>query len=538
MKKFIVITVASLFSGYSFANELQMLEPRKISNLPVVNSTIEKPDVYDENYKHRGQPKVTPASIEKEKAKSKEPINILSSLDVTQNGDRCAALNNTSSKDALDLFSVVNLAMCNDYSVRDFWLQLRQYELIEKDSYSAYYPQVSVVTNYGHASSKYRYPAESMKYKEDVKTEGSKNSLTNQVELNWLLYDFGKREANVKKAKGDYLANKMLVRSELQDVVLKTAQKYFSVLASKSYLRAAKNNENSARENYEVSRAKRSGGVGVLSDELQARNSYLSYQYNRTTYERELKNAMGELANTIGYPISSEIKLKDSDLEVPAKFTMKNVDELMEKALIQHPKLLAAKQQILSSEATLNSAKSDMLPTIYFSGSANLEELKSRKNSTNISGYKNDIYSYDRMSGSNLGLTIRIPLFSGFSKYHQVLNAKNALDVAKNRYKLQEKEIMLYVWKAYQNLKTATENVKVAKTLLANAKQAHSLSTGRYQSGVGSILELLNTQGNLSQAEIQNVEASVEWHIARLTLISGLGQLDLGAVKEESIVSK
>lgn len=529
MKKLLVTVVASLCSISVEASELKMLEPRSISNTPTDAPALDNKKQTEVKYKYRGQ------SVN-DKPKQRGPMDILASLDQTQNQDRCATINNAEIGGALDLYQVIDKAMCNDPTVREYWLQLKQYEIAKKDSYAGYYPQVSISSGYSRGTQSYRYPTDVV----DVVTEGQKNSLTNQIELNWLLYDFGKREANVRKTKVEYLANKMLVRAELQDVLLKTAQKYFNVLAAKSYLKAAKSNESSAYQNYEISNAKRSGGIGVLSDELQAKNSYISYQYSRARSEAELKNAMGELANTIGYPITQTIKLKDIELEVPDKFSMENVDVLMDKALVQHPKLLAAKQQIIASQENLSSTRSGMLPTIYFSASGSLEDLSNRKNTTTPSSASgtSGVYSYDQLRGSNVGINIRIPLFSGFNQYNQVLNAKNSLDLIKTRYQTQEKEIMLYVWKAYQNLSSATEKVKIAKNLLTNARQAQSLASGRYQSGVGSILELLNTQGNLSQAEVYNVEAAVEWHISRLSLIAGLGQLDLAAVADKSLLAK
>ena len=57
------------------------------------------------------------------------------------------------------------------------------------------------------------------------------------------------------------------------------------------------------------------------------------------------------------------------------------------------------------------------------------------------------------------------------------------------------------------------------------------ISQGRYKGGVGNILELLNAQSALANAEQQQIQAQSNWRIARLQLVASLGRLGVWAIK-------
>lgn len=113
-----------------------------------------------------------------------------------------------------------------------------------------------------------------------------------------------------------------------------------------------------------------------------------------------------------------------------------------------------------------------------------------------------------------MGVNVKVPIFSGFSQYNAVKSAQNRLEQSKNQYAQSKQDIALQVWQTYQSLSTTQSNLKNVSDLVASSRRAYEIARGRYQSGVGSILELLNTQNDLSQAQIDNVNSMVEWHLS------------------------
>ncbi len=87
-------------------------------------------------------------------------------------------------------------------------------------------------------------------------------------------------------------------------------------------------------------------------------------------------------------------------------------------------------------------------------------------------------------------------------------------------------QIALDVWKAYQNLTTATQSLQATADLLASAEQSERVALGRYKAGVGTVLDLLSAQSALASARLQRIQAGLDWYVFRATLAQAMGALD------------
>lgn len=418
-------------------------------------------------------------------------------------------LSGTGNGQQLSFYHVVALAICNNPKARETWLTLYQYQIARDKSYAGYMPTIDANSTFNHS--------ENRTYVSGQTINTDKESWTNTLELSWLLFDFGQREAGVDKAKSELQAIELLSQASLQDIVLDAAQKYFAVIAAQAYLDAARDIELIAYKSLQVTQGKHASGIGELADELQAKNAALSSTNYRIQAEGDLNIAMGSLASVLGKDITKNIRFENS-LNVPSKLSLKNINAMIEKALNQHPQLLAAKEQITTSEKALSQAQRGLLPSVYLTSRMGNDRPKYGP------GYENDeLY---------VGLNVKIPIFSGFSQYNAIRSAHNQLEVSKNQLQQTKQEVALNVWKTYQRLSTAQNNLENMHELVNSSRRAYEIARGRYQSGVGSILELLNTQNNLSEAEMNNVNMLVDWHLARLGLASSLGQLNISTLEQ------
>ncbi|GKX54595.1 protein CyaE [Leminorella grimontii] len=429
-----------------------------------------------------------------------------------ENVERDICIDGTAQKGVLSFYDVVVLAMCNNPKAKATWLNLHYYQIEKDKSYAGYMPTVDGLSTFGHQETKTHYPQTTL----DSTTENWKNTL----ELSWLLFDFGQREAGVDRAKSELSAMEFMTQSDLQDVVLDAAQKYFAVIAAQAYLDAARDIELIAYKSLQVTQGKREAGVGVLADELQAKNAALSSTNYRIQAEGDVRNAMGALASIIGLDITKNITFQKG-LTVPSERSLADIQRLIDKALNQHPYLLSVKEQIAVSEKELAIAQRGFLPSVYLTSRWGDSEAK-----------YGPTYNTDEFY---MGVSVKVPIFSGFSQYNAVRSAQNKLERSKNQYAQSRRDIALQVWQTYQSLSTTQSNLKNMSDLVASSRRAYDIARGRYQSGVGSILELLNTQNDLSEAEMDNVNSMVEWHLSRLRLAASLGQLDVTAVKDSPL---
>jgi outer membrane protein len=108
---------------------------------------------------------------------------------------------------------------------------------------------------------------------------------------------------------------------------------------------------------------------------------------------------------------------------------------------------------------------------------------------------------------------------------YQVRQTEAQLEHQQDELDDARQQVGLEVWNSYQAVQTSTSTVKDSATLLDIARRSFVAAQHRYQAGVGNILELLNAQTALANAQQQRVQALADWRAARLRLAGSLGQL-------------
>ena len=223
---------------------------------------------------------------------------------------------------------------------------------------------------------------------------------------------------------------------------------------------------------------------------------------------------MGALANIMGLKPHESMQFEPPSLTGPVMEREKDVQELIELAKASRPDLAAAEAQVKASEAGILQAQSSSLPTLSFVG--NYTYFKTVDVST--------------ISSWAVGVQVAVPLFTGFNNTYQIKSAEEQVEAqAANRDKL-EQAIAQEVWKAYYTLAASRENLQNTQELLDSALKAEEVALGRYEEGVGNIVELLNSESNLANARFQYVQAHYNWRIGKAQLAQALGRLDMGDV--------
>jgi outer membrane protein len=126
----------------------------------------------------------------------------------------------------------------------------------------------------------------------------------------------------------------------------------------------------------------------------------------------------------------------------------------------------------------------------------------------------------------NAGLALNWPLFDGLRANAQVQSARAQLagaaadrDILRQAIRVQVEQARLDVVGAKAVLEASDEAQNAARERLA-------LAEGRYEAGVGSIIELSDAQLALTQAEAQRVQAEFALSSARAALMRAVGSVD------------
>ena len=192
----------------------------------------------------------------------------------------------------------------------------------------------------------------------------------------------------------------------------------------------------------------------------------------------------------------------------------RDVAKLIDEARKNRPDLLAAEARIKAARANVTAEKASGMPSFSLTGALNY-------NDTTVS---------DPFRSSVIGITLSVPLFTGYNTTYRIRSAQEQVTSRIAQRDLLSQQIALDVWKAYQSLITETQSLKSSADLVASAAESERVALGRYKAGAGNILDVLTAQNALASARQQNVQALYGWYIAKATLAQAMGRLDLSAV--------
>ena len=123
-----------------------------------------------------------------------------------------------------------------------------------------------------------------------------------------------------------------------------------------------------------------------------------------------------------------------------------------------------------------------------------------------------------------VGLNLTVPLFSGFSSVEQVREATaaiNSIEARQNNLKLQ---IIKEVESAWLGGNDAAARMVSTEKEVAAANESKSLAEGRYQEGVGSIIEVTDAQSQALDAQTANIQAMYDYYTALARLDRAVGK--------------
>lgn len=403
---------------------------------------------------------------------------------------------------ALDLMQVVEQALCNNPQTRQAWVNARVQAAQVGVAQGAYLPSLSATAGRSRTFS-------------DVAV---RNQTTAGLTATYLLYDFGGREATLESARQLMAAMVATENATVQSVFLAAVDAYYQVLAAEAAVTAARESERASQESFKAADARYRAGSGTPADRLQAQTALAQASLARIQSEGNVQTALGALGNSMGLDAHRMPPLAKPEKLTPHDRFERNLGDLIEQAKRQRPDLAAAEAQVRAAEANIDVARASGLPTISLSAG----------HSYNSRG------AVDGNRSNSIGISLSIPLFSGYSTTYRIRAAEAQRDLKMVQHDQLSKQVSLEVWRAYHALLTSTESVRAVDSLIASAEQSEKVAAGRYQAGVGSIIELLNAQSALASARQQLIQAHYRWYLAKATLAQAMGQLDFSAIPGRS----
>ncbi len=136
-----------------------------------------------------------------------------------------------------------------------------------------------------------------------------------------------------------------------------------------------------------------------------------------------------------------------------------------------------------------------------------------------------EIQKFKYFENATLGLQLNVPLFDGFYKRSKVQQALFAKEKTNNSTSQLRRSIAFEINNAHTALQNAIEALENEAKNIELAKKVYQVTKIKYQNGVGAMLEVTSSSGDLSNAETNYYVALYNALIAKVNYLKATGQL-------------
>ena len=317
-----------------------------------------------------------------------------------------------------------------------------------------------------------------------------------------LLFDFGKTFAAIDVARKN--AEATLEDLELQRQLITQAVKeaYTNINFGGRLIRVqlqalerAELNLKSARGFFEVGTRPKSDVTRAEVDVANARLAVIQARNAERVARVALNTAMGIAADT-------PTQVRDNLFYQKAEFDRR---QLFAEALARRPEYKQDQLRVDAAAAFVRQTLRNFFPDVTAGGFYGAQRAD-----------MNEVWEL------NIGLTWSI--FDGGNRVARYREARAAYEAAQARVKARELDISREVEQAQLTLAETEERIQAAQALVASAQENFRLAQGRFDAGVGTILELTDAQLALTQAQNTEAQALADHRIAVARLERAIGR--------------
>ncbi|HKF06862.1 MAG TPA: TolC family protein [Candidatus Sulfotelmatobacter sp.] len=330
------------------------------------------------------------------------------------------------------------------------------------------------------------------------------------VTLSQLLTDFGRTTNLVSSAKLEEKAQNANALATAEDIVLATDQAFYNALQAQALLKVAQQTV--------TTRQSVQHQVDVLTQNKLKSTLDLSFaDVNLSQAKLLLLDAQNNVDSTIaaltavlGFDKQVQYELSDENNQLPSP--PPDVDVLINTALQQRPDLQALTYNQQAADKFRRAQRDLLFPTISALGVAGGTPVR-----PDCFGGCFPNYFVSSWYGA-IGVNMNVPIFNGFLFTAQASEANYRAKAATENTRSLRDRVVRDVRTAWLSAGTAFQRVSVAAELAKQADLSLTLAQGRYNLGLGSIVELSQAQLQQTDAAIGYVNAQYQYRLSLSTL--------------------
>ena len=256
--------------------------------------------------------------------------------------------------------------------------------------------------------------------------------------------------------------------------------------------------------------AQYSVGTVAKSDVLRSEVELANNQQSLIKAQNNYDLAVSRLNNIIGLPLDTEVKLKD---ELKHNRYELSLADAIQYAMIHRPEAIQADYAIDAAKQGVKAAESGKLPTVDASATTGWSDTK-------FPGMENN--------SNSIGISASWNVFDSGVTHARIKQADSAVAKAAIQAQQTKDTVQLEVRQAYLNMNEADKRISATYVAVEKAEEDFKIGGVRYGAGVGTNLDVIDTQVALTQAKNNYIQAMYDYNTSKANLDKAMGMTVLG----------
>ena len=363
------------------------------------------------------------------------------------------------------------------------------------------------------AARSYRWPTASVSHtdKTSMTSVSSTNVFTyadyysNAGTVSWVLWAGNKYQAKISQAKFAVDSTKWGIVETRQQLKYDATNAYFSLMAARDLLKLSQDSVDRLEKHlkdvqlqFEVGTVAK---VDVLRSEVELANAKQDLIKAQNTFDL----AMATLNNVLGLPLTTDLKPKgdltyskyDITLNACIEFGMKN-----------RPDIFQAQDNMKSAEEGVTVARAGYYPTVT---------------ATYTTGYNDTKFIGDKNYNWSAYLTTSWTILDSGLTAGTLRQAAENYKKAVEQYRQTVDSTQLDIQSSFLSMREAEKRIDTSAVAVNQAEENFRIAEIRYQAGVGTNLDVLDSQSALNQAKTNFLKAMYDYNTNRSKLDKAMG---------------
>jgi len=411
-----------------------------------------------------------------------------------------------SSVKAEDLIDIYQLAIQNDPLLSQEESRFNSVSETQRQVLANLLPSISASASYTDSSGN-STTGDGSQFASDTQTESIR------VTLDQTIYDHSDY-TRLDSAKSSSLQAEANLVAARQDLIIRVAERYLAVLTnedafrfSEAELKANQRQLEQAEQRYEV-------GLTAITDVHEARASFDRSRANLIVAQNTLDDSFEALSEITAQYIDNLDPLQEEVLFTPPVPADPNA--WVQQALSENPSVQARKYAVDAQFYTIRTQRAGHLPSIVANAS-----YSDRTNDGDLGPF-----ATTNADDISFGFTVSIPIYAGGSVSSQTRQARYDHEVAMQRLEQEQRTVTRSTRNNYRSVIAGISQVEAFSQSVVSATSALEATEAGFEVGTRTIVDVLQSQQLLFQAQRDYSRARHDLLLDELRLEASAGQID------------